>query len=188
MTDVDAILTGGRLPEDRVPVCTRSDLVQEWSRLRDELAMARVRQQADPRLAGGELSKLVEAMEAKKAEVDAATVEFVVRALPPKVWAELVDEHPPRKDDDADLRMDVNRDTFLPVMVRRCTVSPELQPETWERLLDLESGLLSGPQWAKLWRACWNLNVRDLDVPFSVAGLLPSLGSGSGSGSPEPSA
>lgn len=187
MTDVDAILTGARLPEDTVPVCTRQDLVAEWSRLGRELAAAQVKNAADPRLAGGDTSALVERMEALRAEVEASTVEFRLRALAPKRWSELVEEHPPRKDDEDDLRMEVNRETFLPELVKRSTVEPKLKEETWQALLDPESELLSRPQWRRLWRACWDLNVKELDVPFSVAGLLRMPASASESGSPEPS-
>lgn len=187
MTDVDAILTGARLPEDRVPVCTRSDLVVQWQRLGQELAAAKLKQSADPRLAGGDASALVERMESLRAEVEAATVEFLLRALPRKQWHDLVEAHPPRKDDEGDVRMDVNRASFLPALVQASTVEPKLRDETWQALLDPESGLLSEQQWRRLWRACWNLNVAELDVPFSVAGLLPSPVSGSESGSPEPS-
>ena len=187
MSDVDAILTGARLPEDRVPVCTRSDLVVQWQRLGQELAAAKLKHSADPRLAGGG-TELLERMEALRAEVEASTVEFLLRALPRKQWHELVEAHPPRKDDEGDVRMDVNRATFLPALVQASTVEPKLRDETWAALLDPASGLLSEQQWRQLWRACWNLNVAELDVPFSVAGLLTSPVSGSESGSPEPSA
>lgn len=187
MTDVDAILTGARLPEDRVPVCTRSDLVVQWQRLGQELAAAKLKNAADPRLAGGDTADIVRQMEALRAEVEASTVEFVLRALPRKQWHDLVEAHPPRKNDDGDVRMEVNRETFLPALVQASTVEPKLRDETWQQLLDPASGLLSEQQWRQLWRACWNLNVRELDVPFSVAGLLTSPVSGSESGSPEPS-
>jgi len=106
----------------------------------------------------------------------------------------MTDEHPPRKDlttggvhpDDEGLG--VNRETFLPALVRASTVEPQLRPETWEQLLDPASKLLGEQQWRQLWRACWNLNMQAIDLPFSVAGLLPNPISDSGSGSPEPSA
>lgn len=192
MTDVDAILTGARLPEDRVPICTRGDLVVEWRRLGRELAEMKVKASADPRLTGGGVAGIVERMEALRAEVEASTVEFVLRALPRKRWAELADAHPPRKVDGKvhpdDVAMGVNRETFLPALVRASTVEPTLRDETWAQLLDPEEGLLGEQQWRQLWRACWNLNMAEVDVPFSVAGLLTTPPSGSESGSPEPSA
>ena len=192
MTDVDAILTGARLPEDRVSICTRGDLVVEWRRLGRELAEAKVKAGADPRLAGGGAAGIVERMEALRAEIEASTVEFRLRALPRKRWAELADAHPPRKKDGKvhpdDVAMGVNRDTFLPALVRASTVEPKLRDETWAALLDADGELLGEQQWRQLWRACWNLNMAEVDVPFSVAGLLTTPPSGSDSGSPEPSA
>ncbi|PZF98262.1 hypothetical protein [Micromonospora deserti] len=192
MTDPDAILAGAHLPEDRVPVCTRGDLVAEWKRLGKELTEAKVKAAADPRLGGSGTTELVQRMEKLRAEVEAATVEFRLRALPRKRWNELADAHPPRKDGATvhpdDVGMGVNRLTFLPALVRASTISPKLRDETWDRLLDPDGELLSEQQWRRLWRACWNLNVAEIDVPFSVAGLLTTPPSGSDSGSPEPSA
>ncbi|MEU0081364.1 hypothetical protein ABZY58_25980 [Micromonospora tulbaghiae] len=188
MTDVDAILTGAKPAEDTVPICTRGDLVNQWRQLAKELTQAKAAAVADPRVAGDGTDELVRRLEDLRAQVEASTVPFELRALAPKRWAELVAEHPPRDGDEEDLRMQVNRETFLPVLVRLSTVSPQLKDETWAALLNLEGQLLSRPQWSKLWRACWNLNVQDQGLPFSVAGLLRTPDSFSGSGSPEPSA
>lgn len=192
MTDVDAILTGARLPEDRVPVCTRGDLVVEWRRLGKDLAEAKVKAGVDPRVGGDGTAALVERMEAIRAEVEASTVEFVLRALPRKRWNELADAHPPRKQNGKvhpdDAALGANSATFLPALVRASTVEPKLRDETWQALLDPDGELLGEQQWRRLWRACWALNVQELDAPFSVAGLLTSRVSGSDSGSPDPSA
>ncbi|MGW1057626.1 hypothetical protein [Micromonospora rubida] len=192
MSDIDAILTGARLPEDRVPVCTRADLVGEWKRLGQELTAAAVKNAADPRIGGSGTGEVAARMEALREEIEASTVEFRVRALRRKMWNELADAHPPRKTGGKvhpeDESLGVNRATFLPALVRASTIAPTLADETWVALLDPDGELLSEQQWRRLWRACWNLNVAEIDVPFSVAGLLTNPGSGSGSGSPEPSA
>ncbi|MEU5946315.1 hypothetical protein ABZ793_12225 [Micromonospora sp. NPDC047465] len=192
MSDFDAILTGARLPEDQVPVCTRADLVAEWKRLAQQLTEAKARDAADPRLAGGATAALVERMEALRGQVEESTVEFRLRALPRKRWNELADAHPPRQKDGKvhpdDVALGVNIETFLPALVRASTVEPKLKDKTWAALLDAEGELLGEQQWRRLWKSCWNLNVADVNVPFSVAGLLTSPGSGSESGSPEPSA
>ncbi|MFI6228879.1 hypothetical protein ACIBCR_16370 [Micromonospora echinospora] len=188
MTDPNALLTGARLPEDEVPICTRLDLVTEWRRLGAELAAAKVQSAADPRVAGNGVGELAERMEALRAEVEASTVTMRVRALTPKAWNELAEAHPPRPDDEEDARMTVNRATFLPALVRASTYAPELTEKTWQGLLDLDSGMLDVQQWRTWWRTCWNLNMKPVDLPFSVAGLLTTPDSGSESGSPEPSA
>ncbi|SBT63924.1 hypothetical protein GA0070622_0892 [Micromonospora sediminicola] len=188
MSDVDAILTGAKPAEDTVAICTRGDLVNQWRQLAKEVGKAKAAAAGDPRIAGDGTDDKLRRMEQLRGEIEAATVPFELRALAPKRWAELVAEHQPRDGDEEDLRMQVNRETFLPVLVRLSTVSPQLKDATWAALLDLEGELLSRPQWQKLWRACWNLNVQDQDLPFSVAGLLRTPDSFSGSGSPEPSA
>lgn len=188
MSTADAILTGARLPEDTVAVCTRLDLVAQWRQLGQELAATRLQAAADPRLAGDGTGDLLQRMEALREQVEAATVTFRLRALSRKRWLDLVERHPARPAEEEDVRMGVNRDTFLPALIRASTVSPELTDETWTALLDPDGELLTTQQWRQLWRACWNLNMQQADLPFSVAGLLPSLSSGGGSGSPEPSA
>lgn len=189
MTDVDAILAGARLPEDTVRVCTRADLAAEWKRLAQHLTEAKARDAADPRLAGGATAALVAQMEGLRGQVEASTVAFRLRALPRKRWAELADAHPPRKDGGKvhpdDEALGVNRETFLPALVQSSTVEPQLRDETWAALLDPDGDLLSEQQWRRLWRACWALNMAEVDVPFSLAGWLTSPASGSESGSPE---
>ncbi|MFI6819719.1 hypothetical protein ACIBJE_02055 [Micromonospora sp. NPDC050187] len=188
MTDPNALLTSARLPEDEVRICTRLDLVTEWRRLAEELAAAKVRTTVDPRIAGSGVTELAERMEALRGQVEAATVTMKVRGLPPKRWNELVEAHPPRPGNDQDIRMDVNRATFLPVLVRVSTYEPELTEETWAALLDPDGELLDVQQWRTWWRTCWNLNMKPIDLPFSLAGLLTTPDSGSESGSPAPSA
>ncbi|XTZ17044.1 hypothetical protein ACQSSU_06605 [Micromonospora echinospora] len=188
MTDPNALLTGARLPEDEVPICTRLDLVTEWRRLGKELAAAKVQSAADPRIAGNGVGDLAARMEELREQVEASTVTMTVRALKPKRWNELTELHPPRPDNEDDARMGVNRSTFLPALVRASTVAPELTEETWVKLLDPDGELLDVQQWRQWWRACWNLNMRPVDLPFSVAGLLTTPPSSSDSGSHEPSA
>lgn len=191
--DVDAVLLGGKLPEDTVPVCTRGDLVDEYRRVADELAQARIRATADPRLAGSGTPALDARIEELHGQIEAATVPFRLRALAPRRWRELVEQHPPRKvggnavhPDDAGVG--VNRETFFPALIRVSTVEPKLRDETWDQLLDPDGELLNVAQFQRLWRTCWDLNKQEPDVPFSLAGLLTTRSSASESGSPAPSA
>ncbi|HEX5995671.1 MAG TPA: hypothetical protein VFY84_11065 [Jiangellales bacterium] len=184
----DEILLGAQLPEDTVRVCTRGDLVERFRRLDEEVARSRAT--VDPRLAGADPAKLAE-LEDLREQIEAATVPFHLRALGRR-WNALADEHPPRKGTDGKVHPDdtagVNNETFFPALIRASTVSPKLRDETWEALLDPDGELLSEAQYRRLRQACWDLNVRMPDVPFSVAGLLTTRTSGSESGSPEPSA
>lgn len=187
MTDPNTLLTGARLPEGEVSVCTRLDLAGEWQRLAQDVAARKLKAVADPRLAGDGTDDLVQQMESLREQVEAATVVFRLRALRRKQWLDLVEAHPARQGDEEDARMGVNREAFLPALVRASTIAPELTDETWTALLDPDGELLTVQQWRQLWRACWDLNVQQVDLPFSVAGLLPSRSSGGESGSPAPS-
>lgn len=192
MTDADAILLGARLAEDTVPVCTRGDLVDEFRRLDRELTQARVREAADPRLAGAG-SELRARLDDLKGQIETATVVFKLRALAPKMWRDLVDKHPPRKLPDGSIHPDdrgpqVNNETFFPALIRASTVEPQLRDETWAALLDPDQALLNVQQFLRLGRACWNLNKEEPDVPFSFAGWLRMRDSASESGSPDLSA
>lgn len=179
MTDVDAILTGARLPEETVRVCTRGDLLDRLRRLEQEAMQTRVRQAADPRLAGSTLTTEIEDL---RAQIEAATVEFRLRALPRRRWQELVVEHPPRKvngkihPDDA---AGVNNETFFPALIRACTVEPTLREETWQALLDPDSELLNEQQYLRLARTAWDLNKQEPDLPFWSAAWLATRTSGS---------
>lgn len=193
MTDFDAILTAGRLPEAVVPVCTRGDLVAECARLDRELAQARIQAAADPRLAGTGTTELAAQMEELRSQVEAATVPFRLRALPPARWLELCEQHPPRKlltgaVHPNDEGPGVNNETFFPALIRVSTVEPKLRDETWDALLDPEGELLNQQQRLRLGRSAWDLNKREPDLPFSFADWLSRHSSASGSPSPEPSA
>ncbi|MEO3929237.1 hypothetical protein ABGB07_36110 [Micromonosporaceae bacterium B7E4] len=193
MTDADAILLGARLAEDTVPVCTRGDLVNEFRRLDRELAQVRVQAAADPRIAGTGSAELQARLDDLRQQIEAATIQFKLRALSPKRWRDLVDEHPPRKMPDGSIHQDdqgpqVNNETFFPALVRLSTVEPKLRDETWAALLDPDQALINVQQFLRLGRACWDLNKDVPDVPFSFADWLRTRGSVSGSGSPAPSA
>ena len=192
MTDFDAILTAARLPEDVVPVCTRGDLVAEYTRLDRELAQARLQAAADPRAAGTGAPDLAARLSDLHEQITAATVPFRVRALSPKRWVELAEQHPPRRQPDGsvhphDTGPGVNNETFFPALIRESTIEPVLRDETWTALLDPAGTLLNQEQRIRLGRACWDLNKQEPDVPFSRADWLSRRISASGSPSPEPS-
>ena len=193
MTDYDAILTAARPPEHVERVCTRGDLVAEYTRLDRELAQARLFAAADPRAAGTGAPDVADRLAELRAQIEQATVPFRLRALPPKRWVELCEQHPPRRQPDGsvhpyDAGPGVNNDTFFPALIRESTVEPVLRDETWAALLDRAGTLLNQEQVLRLGRACWDLNKQTPDLPFSSADWLSRRISDSGSDSPEPSA
>lgn len=186
MSDADALLMGGRPAEDTHEVCTRGDLAAEYAtldgRLRDRIAA----QAIDPRAAGDpEAQQIIDRMDALRAEMQAATVTFRLRALARKRWADLREQHQPRQESDGSVHADdaqagVNNETFFPALIRASVVEPTLQDDTWDALLDPDGELLNDAQFQALANKCWNLNERDVRVPFSPAALLMMRRSASG--------
>lgn len=162
--DITEALAGAKLPEKTVPICLRGDLQAEFERLEAQLVEAQ-RGTSDSLAAGGRVRELAEQIEALRAEMAAATVTFVLRAVPRRRWTALVAEHPPRDDQQLDRVLGVNEETFTSVLIRECTVDPQMAGEQWDRLDEA----LTEFQWQKLFNAAWSLNARDVDVPFSHA-------------------
>ena len=189
---VDALRLGARVAETVVPVCTRGDLVAEFGQLDMQLQQVLAERAGDPRLAGT-ASDLPERLAALREQIEAATVAFRLRALPRRAWQRLIDAHPPRQSADGvvhedDRGINVNNETFFPALIAASTVEPTLKPETWTKLLAEDSELLNDEQYQRLGRACWNLNRKDVNVPFSFAGSLLSRTSSTASAPPDSSA
>ncbi|HEY9411117.1 MAG TPA: hypothetical protein VIP77_16175 [Jiangellaceae bacterium] len=167
--DVEALIRGAALPERSVEICMHPDLVAEHERLERELDKAK-RQPRDSLAAGGAERQLAEQIQKLEADMEEATVEFKLRAMPRPTWKEFVAAHPPRKDgdkvDERDAYIGVNTETFFPAIVRRSVIRPELDDELWTLLLDEK---LTDRQFDMLSNAAWALNRGEVDVPFSRA-------------------
>lgn len=187
--DIKALLRSSRRAERSVPVCLRGDLVAEFEELDRKLAAAAAAAAAKPndsRLntkSVTEAHRIAEQMLALQEQMRHFTVDFRLRALAPKRWAELTAEHPPRKGDDGKVHEQdstgVNMATFFEPLLRESIVYPTLDDEAWDLLMgraepteedpdadkrgltDAQVDTLSGPAWA--------LNRRTVDVPFSSA-------------------
>lgn len=162
-----AMLGEARLPERTVPICLRGDLAADHEQLERQLAQAE--KTGATSLEGSGAGDLADRILAVEADMREHTYEFRLRALPRARWRALVAEHPPRKDDDGGVvdadRIGVNADTFYDAIVRACLVDPELTDGEWETL----TGALTDRQCDDLAEAAWDLNRRDVDIPFSRA-------------------
>lgn len=185
--DVKALIRSAKLPEKTVPVCLHADLVAEVEQAERELTDAQ-RQIGDSLAGGSGARDVAERIEALRAQMLDSTVEFTLRAMPRPTWRAFLAEHPPRKDgdqvDERDKYVGVNTETFFDALVRRSTVSPELDDEDWRILFGdspeerkrreaagepVEDGKLTDRQFDQLSDVAWALNRREVDVPFSLA-------------------
>ena len=176
---VKNIIKGGKLPERTLPLCLRGDLVGQYEAAAADLVQAQ--DEGKKSLAGGDVSEIVARMEALHEQMQDSTIDFVLRALPPRKWRDLEDEHPPRQDPEtgavnaADRRYGVDITTFFPALLPLATVSPELDAEDWADLLGEK---LTDMQVRALCNVAWNLNKDFISVPFSSAASKTNPSSG----------
>jgi len=180
--DVSQLLNNAKRPEKIVPLCLAGDLQAKWEALHEEYgrkvaAAGRKMANADAR----ELSAKIVAVEEQMAE---QTLEVVVRGLPRNDWKALVRDHPPREGVEADKQLGVNQESFTDAMVYACIVSPEMTDDEKATLLDV----ITDAQYEKLTEAAWNVNRRDLSVPFSPIASRTTPSTGEASGRPSDSA
>lgn len=165
--DVKALIKGARRPERTVLVCLRADLQAEIGDLERQLAEIEDRGSS---LAGNPQARaLAERQQQVRDEMHEHTVTFRVRGLSRERWTRLVAEFPARKDNDADKALGVNLDDFAEAMLRECIVEPTLDEEDWSQLL---TEALTDATYNLLVNACWGVNQRDVDIPFSRAASL----------------
>jgi hypothetical protein len=168
-------IKGARLAERTVPVCLDGALVAEIEAADRELKRLTEQPGADS-LEGNGLRAAAERVEELRRQMQDATEEFRLRALPRKRWKALIALHGPRRDEDnrvdeRDRAIGVNVDTFFPALVRASVIAPELDAEDWTALLGDEQtdGVLTDRQFDELANAAWYLNRDTVDVPFSHA-------------------
>jgi hypothetical protein len=172
MSDVKGLIAKARLPEKTVTVFLDTGLSDEFDRLEKLLEdeQAKVVDSLNGNLAARDLAaQLAELRE----EMQACRLDLKLRALPRAAWRELVEAHPPRKDDagemvEKDDVIGVNVDTLIPVLIRRSIIAPELDDEDMDHLFG-DAGVLNDAQFNRVAAAAWVLNRGDVDVPFSFA-------------------
>jgi hypothetical protein len=157
--DADAVLAQATLPTRVVGLCLRGDLVSEHAdnerRLTDVADWAATSiADADPR------RELADRQAELEAEMKAAEVPFRIQAIAAKAWSDLLAQHPgkPGSDDQVDL------DAFAPAAVAACLVSPRMTEKQVETLFER----ITAGQRDVLFAAVWQLNAREVTVPFSV--------------------
>jgi len=166
------LLKGAKLPEASHNICLRADLVADFERAESELEALRKKPRRDSLDAGAEVAEKVAQIEALQEEMRAGTATFRLRALPKAKWRRLVAAFPPREGNADDAQIGVNRDDFLPAMLKACTIEPEISAEQWVALIgdgEDEEGVLTDRQFSDFADEAWFLNRGEVSVPFSRA-------------------
>ena len=171
MQDIEkirALVKSQHRPEKVVPLVLRADIQQQIEEL--EKRLIAIRAESDGTLAGNaDAAPIADEINALIEEAKDSTIDVLLRALPRKQWSDLVTKNPPKSDeflyDVAGLMNDA---------VPACWISPELDDETREALLD---GLTQG-QWDRLSETTQMLNRGDVNIPFSALATRVHQGSG----------
>lgn len=112
-----------------------------------------------------------EAHDAFLAEAEPRAIKVVVQALGRKRWREIVDQNPPREDNEGDKRMGVNDSTFGDVLVPISMVEPQLSANEQADFLDA----LSMAQYRSIYLAAFLLNTATGEDPKALSDSGPSL-------------
>jgi len=185
MTTFEELIAGAKLPETGVSLTLRGDLAAEFERLETELAAARETEEKDDSLAaGGQARQIAEQIEALRQTMRDHTHVFRLRALPRRVFRDLIEEHQPRDDNRDDAVFGVNTRSFPAPLIAACCVDPVMTVEQVEQLLEV----LTEGQMLELYGAAMALNRSTVDVPKSALASEILARHGSKSKPPAPGA
>lgn len=178
MTGLLETIRAAKAPERTVELCLRGDLVGEYENLDRRLKEVSLEQ--DDSFGGtGETTRIIARMDELRAEMQAASVTFWMRALGSFPSAALIAAHPAGEDDQSK-RLGYDPKTYYPALVRACcyaiergeeSVDPgEMSDEEWAALF----AALSNQQFDTLFGAAWLLDHGDVEVPTSPLASLIS--------------
>jgi hypothetical protein len=173
MSDIKAMISKARRPETTVTLHLDTGLVEEFEQT-EKLLEAEQAKPTNSLEGNPEARRLAERLDELGEQMQASRLEFRLRALSPRRWVALREEHPPRRGDDGEILPrdrhlgGVNLDDFSEALLRLCVISPELDDDDWAALLG-DDGVLTDGQYNMLASAAIRLNESDVDIPFSLA-------------------
>lgn len=169
------LVQGATRPEKVVPLVLNAALASEIEDLEKQLI--EIRQETEQSLAGNpEAMVIADKIDALVAKAKDSTVDITIRGLPRKEWSDLKAKHPP-----TDPMMYLFGPKLMDDAVPACWVSPEIDDETRDKLLDE----LTGGQWDSLCMAVQTVN-GDVAVPFSALATVARRPSVASDPPPEP--
>lgn len=116
-----------KLREESTQLIMDNELLDQWTKLQEELAESRDKDMSGNRLSDGQSAKtkkLAKKVAELEEEIAAGSPTFVFRAVSKDKWRALCDSNPPRKNDIVDAHVGYNRDAVLDQAVRMCMISP----------------------------------------------------------------
>lgn len=172
MADINAILKKAKQRESSVQIYLAGDILAQIERLERKLADSNADTWQAASLASANPSqKLAEQIAAARKKLADSAVEFQFRALPDKVWSDLLASHPATKDDEQ-----FNVDTFPRALIAACCFDPVMSEDQVDELF----AVINQAQRNALFNGAFEVNTEGTDLPFSIAasGILAALGDG----------
>jgi hypothetical protein len=160
-------------PETRVKFCLDGDLRSAHEAAEAEYIAANNRRLADPRL-GDSTRSLAQKVQDLEAQMNDASVTFIVRGLKRGDWTELTTEHAPREGNNLDSTYGFNIESLMTAAIPRSISAVEnskgepleFDPVTeWDALADD----MTNSQYEEFVIAVIKVNAGRNDVPFSLS-------------------
>ena len=159
--DLDAWISGAKLPERSVTVYGRADLVAEFEGLEERLHAIKDDEPPADRLGvTSESVRIAGRMESLRQEMKGSALTFRFRALTRDEQKAITDAAPKGKDGEPDqLYVAAN-------WIAKACISPGMTAAQAEQMRPR----LGEGQYASLWDTAWTVsNAKHVDVPFSLA-------------------
>jgi hypothetical protein len=165
MANFEDLVKTARLPEETKEICLRGDLQRRHEDLERELQDAQQADKENTSLAGGgRARKVAEQIRQVEAEMREHTHPFAFRALPSHEYRALVEQHPPRDDDQLDALYGANMSSFPHAVISACCIDPPMTVEQVEQLCEV----LTDGQAMDLFMTAATLNRSPVDIPKSA--------------------
>lgn len=180
----DSVLAAARPVVKSIALCLDGELMNELSRLDEQLRRARLADEMEnrPAQAPALAAQIVDLTEKARAQ----ELTFSFRNIGRRAWHDLLALHPPT-DKDQKAGADFNTDTFpVAAMAASCVAPTGATQEAFQRLGEVT---LTQEQWNALWLTCHEANVGGADIPLSAAAYAIARGIATSSaqrGSTEP--
>jgi hypothetical protein len=188
MIELHDHMEGASLPELIVPTCLDGQLVAAMEAAQRRVAAAEEQATSRSLMLGdarqGELTAAQQALDTATSAVRAKALPFRLQAMPRKDWPAFKAAHKARKNNQDDLALGWNSDTFQTEILKACLVDPQVSDEpfesnniTYTSQWDWLEQHLSNGQWEQLIVGALRVNGTPIDVPFSSASSEQTPGS-----------